>query len=124
MLGLILFKTFINDLDDGAECTLCKFANDTKLGRVADTPDGQAAIQRAHQAGETAWQEPHEVQKGKCKVLQLGRNNSMHQYMLGATHLESSLSEEDLRVPRGQETEHKPAMCLHHKEGKWYPGLH
>ncbi|KAK4831192.1 hypothetical protein QYF61_015924 [Mycteria americana] len=34
----------------------------------------------------------------KCKVLHLGRNSSMHQYMLGATHLESSLAEKDLGV--------------------------
>ncbi|KAK4807002.1 hypothetical protein QYF61_000331 [Mycteria americana] len=38
--GLILFNVLINDLDDG------EFADDTKLGGVADTPEGCAAIQR------------------------------------------------------------------------------
>ncbi|GAB0177268.1 mitochondrial enolase superfamily member 1 [Grus japonensis] len=33
----------------------------------------------------------------KCKVLHLGRNNSKHQYMLGASCLESSLAEKDLQ---------------------------
>ncbi|KAK4806775.1 hypothetical protein QYF61_005571 [Mycteria americana] len=36
--------------------------------------------------------------KGKGKVLPLGRNNPRHQYMLGAIQLESSLAEKDLGV--------------------------
>ncbi|KAK4831251.1 hypothetical protein QYF61_016483 [Mycteria americana] len=36
--------------------------------------------------------------KGKCQVLHLGRNNPMHQYMLGADQLESNFAEKDLGV--------------------------
>lgn len=45
ILSPILFNT-INDLDDGEECTLSNFADDTNLGGLADTTDASGAIQR------------------------------------------------------------------------------
>jgi len=46
VLGSMLINTAIHDLDDWAACTLSKVAEDIKLGGVADTPEGSAAIQR------------------------------------------------------------------------------
>ncbi|GAB0175534.1 mitochondrial enolase superfamily member 1 [Grus japonensis] len=66
----------ISGTDDGAECTLSKFANDTKLEGVADTPEGCAAIQRALNRLEK-WADGNlmEFNKEKCKVLHLGRDS-------------------------------------------------
>lgn len=45
-LGSVLFNIFLSGIDRGIECTLGKFADDTKLCSVVGTPQGQDAIQR------------------------------------------------------------------------------
>jgi len=87
------------NVDKGIECTLSKFADDTKLGGVVDTPEGCAAIQ-GHLDRLESWVQRNlmKFNKGKCRVLHLERNNPMHQYRFGTDLQEGSSMERDMGV--------------------------
>ncbi|KAK4823589.1 hypothetical protein QYF61_003789 [Mycteria americana] len=114
VLGPILFNTFVNDLDDGAEHTLSKFADQVKLGGVTDTPEGHAAIWGVLDRLEK-WADRNlmKFNTGKRKVLLLGRNNSWGG--LGATRLESSLAEKDL----GEQKAYDILDCISMNVASW-----
>ncbi|KAJ7415481.1 hypothetical protein WISP_78132 [Willisornis vidua] len=89
------FTFFINDLDDGAECN---FSN-AKLGRVANMPEGCAAIWRdLDRLEKWAARNLMKFSKGNCEGLQLGRNHPTYPYVPWAAQQEGSLAENDLGV--------------------------
>ncbi|GAB0203350.1 mitochondrial enolase superfamily member 1 [Grus japonensis] len=99
VLGPALFSIFVGDMDSGIECTLSKFADDTKLCGVVDMLEGRDAIQRDLDRLER-WARANfmKFNESTCKVLHIHHGNTNHSYRLGKEWIESSPEEKDLGV--------------------------
>lgn len=109
-------------VDNGAECALSKFADDTELGGLADMPEGCAAIQRDTDSLE----EPQEVQQKEFQIPppeDIQPQQFMCQYELGAGSWRAALPkrpwgcQQTPKCPCGRQDQQHPG--LHQKEHCW-----
>jgi len=84
-------------MESGVECTLGKFADNTKLSGAVDTLKERNAVQRDLDRIEI-WANANlmKFSKAKCKALHLGQGNAKHRYRLGEEWLKNSPKEKDL----------------------------
>ena len=99
VMGLVLFNTFVGDMDSGVKCTLSKFTVDAKLSGAADKLEGRDAIQRDLDRLQ-GWAHINlmKFNMTKRKVPHLDWGNPKHKYRLSREWLKGSPQEKDLEV--------------------------
>ena len=76
VLDPVLFNIFINDMDKEVQGTLIKFADDTKLGGIANTLEDRNKLQSDLDRLENrAENNRMKLNRDKCQVLHLGEKN-------------------------------------------------
>ncbi|CAM4664161.1 unnamed protein product [Lepidochelys kempii] len=99
VLGPILFNLFITDLGTKSGSVLIKFADDTKLGGIANLERDWEIIQKDLD-DLVNWSNSNRIKfnSEKCKVMHFRINNKNFSYKLGLHQLEVTEEEKDLGV--------------------------
>lgn len=99
VLGPVLFIIFINDIDNGIDSNVLKFADDLKIFRKVETTNDHKLLQddldKIVKWSET-WQMKFNF--GKCKIMHIGRKNNSDSYVMDSNNLDIIEREKDLGV--------------------------
>ena len=99
VLGPQLITIYINDLDEGIQCNISKFADDTKLGGIVRCEEDawrlQGDLDRLSEWAD-AWQMQYNVDK--CEVIHFGSKNMRVDYYLNGGRLGKGEMQRDLGV--------------------------
>ena len=102
VLGPLAFIIYINDLDEAVGdliTVLCKFADDTKLGRTITCDEDRDKLQESLDKlckWSTDW--CMKFNTDKCKVMHVGSGNPQHEYFMFGDKLNATNEEKDVGV--------------------------
>ena len=99
VLGPVLFLIYINDLEQGIDSAVLKFADDTKVFRVIKSDEDKTALQNdinKIKDWSDQWQMSFNAEK--CHVMNIGSQNTVNTYKMGEHQMNSTKSERDLGV--------------------------
>ena len=99
VLEPLLFIIYINDLEENKAGLISKFADDTKIGGVADSDEDCQRIQQDIDRLEN-WVEKWQMEFNldKYEVMHFGRSNSDGSYKINGRTVRSIDTQRDLRV--------------------------